>query len=63
MALILREALDQLTEKHKTILILREFEGLSYEEIAQVLDCSKGTVESRLFRARNRLREKMERFL
>lgn len=63
MALILREALDQLTEKHKTILILREFEGLSYEEIAEVLDCSKGTVESRLFRARNRLREKMERFI
>ena len=32
-------------------------------EIAKVLDCSKGTVESRLFRARGRLREKMEKYL
>jgi RNA polymerase sigma-70 factor (ECF subfamily) len=63
MADLLRDALDQLSEDHKTILVLREFEGLSYNEIAEVLDCSKGTVESRLYRARNRLREKMERFL
>jgi RNA polymerase sigma-70 factor (ECF subfamily) len=63
MAALLKEALDQLSEKHRTILILREFEGLSYEEISEVLDCSKGTVESRLFRARGRLREKLEKFL
>jgi len=63
MAALLRNALDELSEKHKAILILREFEGLSYSNIAEVLDCSKGTVESRLFRARNRLREKMERYL
>jgi RNA polymerase sigma-70 factor (ECF subfamily) len=63
MAGLLKGALDQLTEKHRTILILREFEGLSYDEIAEVLNCSKGTVESRLFRARGRLREKLEKFL
>ena len=62
-ARLLWKAMDELSEKHKTILILREFDGLSYEEIAEVLDCSKGTVESRLFRARNCLREKMERVL
>ena len=63
MADILREKLDELSDKHRTILVLREFEGLSYNEIAEVLGCSKGTVESRLFRARNRLREKLEKFL
>lgn len=63
MAELLKGALDQLSDKHKTILILREFEGLSYTDIAEVLSCSKGTVESRLFRARNRLREKMEKYL
>jgi RNA polymerase sigma-70 factor (ECF subfamily) len=63
MAGLLRENLDQLSEDHRTILILREFEGLSYNEIAETLGCSKGTVESRLYRARNRLRERMERYL
>jgi RNA polymerase sigma-70 factor (ECF subfamily) len=63
MAVILRKALDQLSEAHRTILILREFDGMSYNDIAEVLGCSKGTVESRLFRARSRLREKMEKYL
>lgn len=63
MADILRDAMDQLSDDHRTILVLREFDNLSYNEIADVLDCSKGTVESRLFRARNRLREKMEKYL
>jgi RNA polymerase sigma-70 factor (ECF subfamily) len=63
MARLLLAALDELPEKYRTILILREFEDLSYEEISQVLECSKGTVESRLFRARERLRKKMERHI
>lgn len=63
MAALLHEAMEELSEKHRTILVLREFQGLSYEEIARVLGCSKGTVESRLFRARGRLREKMERYV
>lgn len=63
MAALLRKAIDELPEKFRTILVLREFDGLSYEEISRVLDCSKGTVESRLFRARERLRQKMERYL
>jgi len=61
MARLLEKALDELPEKYRTILILREFEDLSYEDISQVLRCSKGTVESRLFRARERLRKKMEK--
>jgi RNA polymerase sigma-70 factor (ECF subfamily) len=52
----LEEALSELPEKYRTILVLREYEGLSYEELARVLAVRKGTVESRLFRARERLR-------
>lgn len=63
MGQLLKAALDELSEKYRTILILREYEGLSYDDISKVLKCSKGTVESRLFRARARLREKMEKYL
>lgn len=47
-----RRLLDSLTEEAKTILILREVQGLSYEETAQVLDCSVDAVKARLRRAR-----------
>ncbi len=63
MAELLSAALDELPEKYRTILVLREYEGLSYIEISEVLNCSKGTVESRLFRARERLKKKMEKYL
>ncbi len=49
------EALNQLPEKHRTILVLREVEGLSYEELAQRLEIHKGTVMSRLFHARKKM--------
>jgi RNA polymerase sigma-70 factor (ECF subfamily) len=52
-------AIEALPEKYHEILVLREIEGLSYEEISAQLGMSKGTVESRLFRARERLREKL----
>lgn len=52
-------AIDGLPDKYHEILVLREIEGLSYEDIAERLGMSKGTVESRLFRARERLREKL----
>ena len=45
------------------MVVLRDFEGLSYEEIAAALDLSLGTVRSRLHRARTDLKEKLERFL
>ena len=59
----LRKAIDRLPDKFRTILVLREFDGLSYEDLAKVLKISKGTVESRLFRARMKLRQRMERYL
>ena len=54
-------AIDQLPEDLRTAIMLRELEGLSYEEIAKTMDCPVGTVRSRIFRAREavdgRLRE------
>jgi len=44
--------IQQLPEDLRTALTLREFEGLSYEEIAAVMQCPVGTVRSRIFRAR-----------
>jgi RNA polymerase sigma-70 factor (ECF subfamily) len=55
LAAKMTEALSQLPEKHRTILVLREVEGLSYEELAQRLQIQKGTVMSRLFHARKKM--------
>ncbi len=51
----IQEALATLPEKHRTILVLREVEGLSYEELAERLKIQKGTVMSRLFHARKKM--------
>ncbi len=59
-AAITRRLLAELPEPYRTTLYLREFEDLSYLEIAEVLECSIGTVESRLFRARARFRRLLE---
>ena len=59
----LHSALDSLPEDQKAIIILRELEELSYQEIADTLKCSIGTVMSRLHYARKRLREKLKSHL
>ena len=51
-----REAIRQLPTDFREIILLREFEELSYQEIATILDCPAGTVMSRLARARAKLR-------
>jgi RNA polymerase sigma-70 factor (ECF subfamily) len=61
MRRVTREVLETLPEKYRTILLLREFEDLSYTDMAEVLECSIGTVESRLFRARQRFKEALTR--
>jgi RNA polymerase sigma-70 factor (ECF subfamily) len=54
---LVREAVDALPEPFKSILVLREYGGMSYEQLAETLQVPKGTVESRLFRARMRLHD------
>lgn len=51
------EAMNRLSEAHREILTLRVIEDLSYEEISEVLDCSLGTVKSRIARAREELQK------
>ena len=48
----IKTAIETLPEEMRTAIMLREFEGMSYEEIAEAMDCPVGTVRSRLFRAR-----------
>ncbi len=59
VAAITQEVLAGLPDIFRTVLVLREFEELSYQEIADVLGISIGTIESRLFRARARFRERL----
>lgn len=56
-------AMDGLPEDLRTAISLREIEGLSYEEIAQVMDCPIGTVRSRIFRARDAIAAKLRPLL
>ena len=51
------EALGQLSENHRAVLVMRELEGMTYEEMAQAMDCSKGTIMSRLFHARKNMQK------
>jgi RNA polymerase sigma-70 factor (ECF subfamily) len=55
----LHEVIATLPPDQRTVLVLRDIQGLSYEEIAQVMGCSLGTVKSRLNRARRALRDKL----
>lgn len=55
-----REALEELEPQAKAILVLRDLEGMSYEDIAASFGCSLGTVKSRLHRARMGLKERLQ---
>ena len=56
-------AIDTLPDELRAALTLREFEGLSYEEIAEILGCPIGTVRSRIFRAREAIDQRVEKQL
>jgi RNA polymerase sigma-70 factor (ECF subfamily) len=59
IGMAIEKALDKLSHKHRTAFILREFEGLSYDEMAEVMNCSIGTVMSRLHHARKKLQKSL----
>jgi RNA polymerase sigma-70 factor, ECF subfamily len=63
IAKAVNETVDALPEELRTAITLREIEGLSYEEIARMMDCPIGTVRSRIFRAREAIAEKIRPML
>ena len=63
VAKTIRQAVDDLPEDLRVAITLRELEGLSYEEIAEAMDCPIGTVRSRIFRARDAIDKKLKPLL
>jgi RNA polymerase sigma-70 factor (ECF subfamily) len=59
----LMNTIEQLPYYHRQVILMREIGGMSYDEIARATRVSKGTVMSRLFHARRKVRERMERYL
>lgn len=60
---VIQEKLNELTPDHRVVIVLRDIQGLSYDEIASALDIEGGTVRSRLHRARAELKEKLRTYL
>lgn len=62
-AVAISRAVESLPDDIRTAITLREYEGLSYEEIAEVMDCPIGTVRSRIFRGREMLKDTLKDYL
>ena len=60
---MIKNAIRELPEAFRIVIILREFQGLSYEEIAQTTNASIGTVKSRISRARIKLQESLKNYI
>jgi RNA polymerase sigma-70 factor (ECF subfamily) len=59
----IEEAIQQLPEKHREVLLLRELEGMAYEDLSRILKVPKGTVMSRLFHARAHMQKLLSEYL
>ena len=57
---IIRNAVDQLSEKFKAVIVLRDIQGLSYEDISEIINVPIGTVKSRINRARIQLQVELK---
>jgi len=55
----IQTAVDKLPEKQRTVFILRHYEGLSLKEIAEIMNCTEGTIKTHLFRATGKLRDEL----
>ena len=58
---VIQDGIGELNEKHRTVLVLRDIENLTYDEISEALDLPEGTVKSRLYRARSNLKAFVEK--
>ena len=56
---LIRQILSQISDRYRSILIFREIHGLTYEELAEVFDCSIDSIKAKLRRARKELQEKI----
>jgi RNA polymerase sigma-70 factor (ECF subfamily) len=63
IAQTVNDTMEELPEELRTAIVLREIDGLSYEEIATVMNCPIGTVRSRIFRARETIAERLRPLL
>lgn len=63
LAARIQEAVNELPEYHRAVIIMREIEGLSYEEMSKTMKVSKGTIMSRLHHARQKLKKSLEPYL
>ena len=54
------ESLEELSDKHRAVIVMREVQGLSYAEMADAMECSKGTIMSRLFHARRNMQKALQ---
>jgi RNA polymerase sigma-70 factor (ECF subfamily) len=63
LAGFIRQAMEELPEQFRIVIVLRELQGLSYEEIAESLGCELGTVKSRIARARSRLQLMLKNYV
>ena len=60
---IIKDAIDSLPENQRVAIILNKYEGFSYQKMAKILDCSVSSIESRLFRAKESLKKKLEPYI
>jgi RNA polymerase sigma-70 factor, ECF subfamily len=60
---VIYQAIEELPEELRTAFSLREFSGLSYEDITEIMDCPVGTVRSRIFRAREAIDKRVQEAL
>lgn len=58
---VVKEAIQSLSEEHRLVIVMRDLQGMSYEEIGKIVKCPEGTVKSRINRARQALKEILKR--
>jgi RNA polymerase sigma-70 factor (ECF subfamily) len=59
LGVLIRKAVDRLPERQKVVFVLRHYEGLMLKEIAEIMNCTEGTVKTHLFRATGKLRDEL----